>query len=215
MANIKGSEMKKIIIFLIAACMMFMVLSKLNTNNIKEIDINTNSNNAPIVNIKSDYTDNYKAVRQNKGSVYFDIKNAKLTDNYKINYSADLSVATQQIGHKVRIYLRGENINGASIMFTSDKGINTTDYNSLALISGILALVSVLAQKSYSATMRMKTRSTSVKSPIQTAMSLNRQLSESGRKKPEIVLRQATNPIHTEVYDFQFAKNRKNTKIAI
>lgn len=211
----KGSEMKKfIIISLIFASMIFTILAKTNINNISEISINTNKELSPIVNIKSTYIENFNLIKENKKSVYFDIKNAKLTDNYKTDYSADLSVVTQQIGSKIRVYLKGDNIDGTSVVFNSDKGINTTDYNALALLSGILALVYILAQKSYSATIKMKSKTTS-NMPIQTAMNLNRQILETGRKKPEIALRKATNPIKNEVYDFKFAKNKKKTKIAI
>ena len=65
--------------------------------------------------------------------------------------------------------------------------------------------------------MRERTESIYVKAPIERAMYLNRQLNETAvRKRPEIVLNKAyTNPIQNEVYDFQFAKNKKNTKIAI
>lgn len=205
---------KLIIISLIFASMIFTILAKTNTNSISEISINTNKELAPIVNIKSTYIENFNLIKENEKSVYFDIKNAKLTNNYKTDYSTDLSIVTQQIGSKIRVYLKGDNLDGTSVVFNSDKGINTTDYNALALLSGMLALVYLLAQKSYSATIKMKSKTTS-KMPIQTAMNLNRQILETDRKKPEIVLRKATNPIKNEVYDFKFAKNKKKTKIAI
>lgn len=207
--------MKKIIISLLILGSIFLFLGSANKNIISEANI-LKTGNAAALNLKSEYNANFNKVKESKDSVYFDIKNATLKDDYITKGDGGLIVLSQQIGNKVRIYVKGDNIDDLKINFDSKNKNFPVNYNLYGIAALFAAFLLVLAQKSYSATIKLKRETISVKSPMQTAMNLNRQLYDKGRKKPEIVLnRNYTNPVKREVYDFEFAKNRKNTKIAI
>ena len=209
--------MKKIITLFFIIGLFFLISSNFQQNNIKEAYIEKADNGSITLNLKTDYSDKLNMVWENDSSVYFDLKNARLSDSYKTDYTADISVVTQQIGRKVRIYLKGENLHNLKAVFMADKMAAPVDYGEMGFGFVILSLIMLIAQKSYSAKMKERTESIYVKTPIKTAMYLNKQLNETAvRRRPEIVLNGAyTNPIQNEVYDFQFAKNKKNTKIAI
>ena len=208
--------MRKITVFLILACIAFTVLGVTNKNKINEAYAQYNPKGDVILNIASEYNNKIKTVKENNESVYFDIKNSYLEDGYKSSSESGLTLLTQQIGNKTRIYVKGENLNNIKVIFDSRNGSYPFNYSLFAILTGIFALFLYVVQKSYSATIKLKDEMHSVKTPMQTAANLNRSLYEQNRKKPEIVLNRVyTNPIKTEVYDFEFAKNRKNTKIAI
>lgn len=186
-------------------------------NNIYEINVNKTDSGTINLQLKGDYKENFQTVKENKESVYFDIKNARLAEGFKTDYKGDLSVVAQQIGSKVRVYLKGENSDKTHAIFVAPKGFQPVDYNKAAALCGILGLLTIVAIKSCSATIRLAKADLTVKTPIKAAGDLNRQLCEFGkRKSPELVL-SASNPIkqQNEVYDFQFAKDKKNIKIAI
>lgn len=210
--------MKKAGVILILMLTVFcqtVVFSKDNT--IYEINLKSDKNRDIVLNLKSDFKSEIKPVKENEGSVYFDIKNAKLDKNFKTTYSKTnepFSVVSQQIGSKVRIYLLGEDIDNFHAAFASNKGVNPFEFNKMWIIGLIAAFVSFVALKSYSATMRLTSDNVKVNNPMKTAMNLNRQL-YSIRKKPELVLN-STNPVKSGVYvDFNRAKEQKDIKIAI
>lgn len=207
--------MKKIIILLLIMGSLFLFFKNADKNIIKEANI-LKSQNEIILNLKSDYKTDINLVKENSESVYFDIKNAFLKEDYKVTGEGDLSVLSQQIGDKVRIYLKGNNLSAPIVQIEALKQNAPFDYAFFAIISFLTAFLLILAQKSYSATIKLRENTVSVKTPMQTAMNLNRSLYDKDRRKPEIVLNKYyTNPVKTEIYDFEFAKNRKNTKIAI
>ena len=206
--------MKKTVILLLALCLYFGINSGKTVNYINEAIVDKADNGAITLNLKSTYRGDIQTVRENSNDIYFDIKNAKFADNYKINYSSDLSVVNQQIGRKARIYLKGAGVEDVKAIFVPKESKAPVDYNKISLVTGLLALILVLAQKCYSDTMKLK-REPAVRVQYKDAIDLNKKLYQTG-KRPEIVLKQSyTNPIKKEVYDFEFAKNRQNKKIAI
>ncbi len=209
--------MKKIIGLLSVLCISFLIASFVNVNTIHEIGVVNNGSSNLVLSLKSDFAQKMNLVKENDRSVYYDLKNARLDKDLISSYLADVSVVTQQIGSKVRIYLKGKNIDNIEVAFVGNNGFMPIDYNQIAIICGLLSLISFVATKISSATMKLKEKRVTLITPVQSAMNLNRQFYEFGtRKSPELVLSSAiTNPIQTEVYDFQYAKNRKNIKIAI
>ena len=98
-----------------------VVFSKDNT--IYEINLKSDKNQDIVLNLKSDFKSEIKPVKENEGSVYFDIKNAKLDKNFKTTYSKTnepFSVESQQIGSKDRIYLFRTDIDNFQTAFASN-----------------------------------------------------------------------------------------------
>ena len=208
--------MRKITLFFILVCILLTLCGIVNKNKINEAYAQYNPEGDVILNVASEYNNKVKTIKESNSSVYFDIKNSYLEDGYKSSSANGLTLLTQQIGNKTRIYVKGENVNNINIIFDSKNGSYPFNYHLFAILSGFFALFLYIVQKSYSATIKLKDEMQSFKTPMQTALNLNRSLYEKNRKKPEIVLnRTYTDPIKTEVYDFEFAKNRKNKKIAI
>lgn len=208
--------MKKLAVLLVIICLGIFQTAYSKENNIYEISVKKSPETGVItMQLNSDYMEKTKSVKENNGSVYFDIKNAKLSDNLKTDPKEDISIVAQQIGSKVRIYLKGKDLDEIQAAFASNKA-QPFDCNKMAIMGIILAFVSFLALRSYSATIRLTTDTRAIKCPMKTAINLNRQLYEFGkRRSPEIVLN-TTNVVKQDIYvDFQYAKDRKNVKIAI
>ncbi len=163
------------------------------------------------MNIQSEY----KSPVKNINGQYFDIKNAKLSKNFNADYkdkTSSLSIVSQQIGSKVRIYVKGNNTENIQTNITSKEGRAPVDLTKSVLLALFLTLV---ALKSYSATIRLASDIEDIKYPMKEARTLNRGLLKV-KKSPEIVLNSMTNTIKEDVYiDFQYAKDKKNIKIAI
>ena len=210
--------MKKFgVIFILLFTFVFqgMVFSKDNT--IYEIGLGRDKNKNIVLNLKSDFKEEIKTVKEDGGSVYFDIQNAKLDKNFKTTYSntnEPVSIVSQQIGSKVRIYLIGEDTDSLHAAFAANEGFQPFEFNKMWLMGIIAAFVSFVALRSYSATIRLSSGNANVANPMDTAINLNRQLYGT-IKKPELVLN-STNPVKSNVYvDFNKAKERQNVKIAI
>lgn len=209
--------MKKIIGLMSVLCISFIIASFLNVNTINEINLDKDTDSKVVLSIVSDYAQKLKLVKENNNSVYYDIKNSKLNEELKTNYIGDISVVTQQIGSKVRVYLKGENLENTEVAFVANSGFMPVNYSQMALFFGLISLFSILVTKLSSAKMELEEKRVTLITPVQSAANLNRQFYEFGtRKAPELVLSSAfTNPVKSEVYDFQYAKDRKNIKIAI
>lgn len=210
--------MKKFgVIFILLFTFIFqgMVFSKDNT--IYEIGLGRDKNENIVLNLKSDFKEEIKTVKEDSGSVYIDIQNAKLDKNFKTTYSntnEPVSIVSQQIGSKVRIYLIGEDTDSLHAAFAANEGFQPFEFNKMWLMGIIAAFVSFVALRSYSATIRLSSGNANVANPMDTAINLNRQLYGT-IKKPELVLN-STNPVKSNVYvDFNKAKERQNVKIAI
>lgn len=208
--------MKKLAILLVVACIALFqnIYSKENT--IYEIGVNKTQQDAVYLQLKSDYKEKIKPVQQNNKSVYIDVKNAKLSDSLKNDFKGDVGVVYQQIGSKVRIYLTGENINNLNINFAASKGMQPFDYSKMFLICAIFALVAYVVRKCYLATIMLSEYADSIRYPEETKLNLSSTLPAFGTKRNTEIVLNSTNTIKQEVYvDFKYAKNRKNTKIAI
>jgi len=121
-------EMRNFIICLLFALFLIPQCALSNDNFIYSIDVRRNETpeNNVVLDIKSDYKTQYKTKTDEAGRQYFDIKDTGLKENFSIRYdSADggtngvESVIAQQIGSKVRIYIKGENTEGATINFNN------------------------------------------------------------------------------------------------
>ena len=210
--------MKKIVflaIFIIVA--LFQKEAFANENIIREIGVNAN-NDTIYLNIKSDYKEPYKTVKQNDGSFYVELKDAQLDDNYKTNSIEDTGILTQQIGSKARIYVLGDNTNKKiQTNLISQKGEKPVDYNEFGMILFLVGSLFVLALKFYSDTIKKAFDGNSVKCLYddKEEVMLNKELLKN-KIKPELVQHNKTNPITNEVFvNFEYAKNKKNIKIAI
>lgn len=207
--------MKKAVIlaFILIITVCTVCFSK--TNNIYSADI-SNKNGILTLNIKSDYNEKIKVTKENPYNVYFDIENAKLADRFIAN-SNDTPIMVQQIGSKVRIYLNNANFKNLETNIIGHKG--NMPINPTKTVFGLmfLCLVYYLARKTYSDTIELaKDKSTTIH--IKTAINLNEQLYNMDRKNsPVIAAHNMTNTIakQNNYVDFQYAKDRKNIKIAI
>ncbi len=209
--------MKKIITVLTIFIILF-INSAQAKNSIYEIGIVEAKNGDTEVNLLSDYKQNVKVVKENELSSFFDIKNSTLSDNFKTNYSTsvDTSIVAQQIGSKVRIYLKDNKSDNIKVAFNAKKGELPFDYNKIALSVLFLGFIAFVAKRFYSVTMNLKADELAIKSPMKTAINLNRQLMEFGSNKNyEIVLNSVNTIKNPKVADFNYAKDRKNIKIAI
>lgn len=201
--------MKKLAICLFIAMtgIFSMVFSKENT--INEVKLNSQMG-APVLNISSEYKE-----KLNFEDNYIDIKNAKLSDGFKADYAdktSSISIVAQQIGSNVRIYLKGVDINNIKTQIEANKGNSPIDWPKSTLLALFLTFV---ALKSCSATMKLASDIENIKYPVNEAKTLNRGMFKIN-KSPEIVLNSMTNTIKEDVYiDFQYAKDKKNIKIAI
>ncbi len=208
--------MKKLIILLVLSCVFFSIANLCVENNIFETSAQVNSDNKVVINLKSDYKNDVKVVKEGASSFYFDIKNATLAKSYSALGSENLSILTQQIGKKVRVYLKGDIDGVLYVNSISNWDKTLPDYGFLSLLTGILSLLFLLVFKIYSATIRLKEETFYIKAPMTSAMSLNKKLYTIDRRKPEIITaKKYSNPIENDVYDFEFAKNKNNVKIAI
>ncbi len=207
--------MKKALIlaFILIISICSVCFSK--TNNIYSADAVIKNGNL-VLNLKSDYKEKVKIARENSTSVYFDIENAKLADRFMAN-SNEMPVMVQQIGSKVRIYLHGGNFNEIQTNIMATKGTMPINPNKVVFGSIILCFMIYLARRAYFDTIKLaKDKSTTIH--IKTAIDLNKQLYNMDRKKtPVIAAYNMTNTITRQdnYVDFQYAKDRKNIKIAI
>lgn len=201
--------MKKlgICLFILLTGVLSTVFSKENI--INEISLNNNKG-AMILNIESEYTGN-SAPADN----YIDIKNAKLADSFNADYTdktSTASIVVQQIGSKVRISLIGKNINEIKTQINPKQGKPPVDWTKSVLVAMVLTFV---ALKCYSDTIKLASDIENIKYPSDEVKMLNRGMLKI-KKRPEIVLNSLSNPVKEDVYiDFQYAKDRKNIKIAI
>ena len=207
--------MKKAVIlaFILIITVCTVCFSK--TNNIYSADI-TNKNGVLTLNLKSDYNEKIKVTKENPYNIYFDIENAKLSGRFIAN-SNDTPVMVQQIGSKARIYLNGGPFKNVETKMVGYKGNMPINPKKTVFGLMILCLVGYLAMKAYFDTIELaKDKSTTIH--IKTAIDLNKQLYNMDRKNsPVIAAHNMTDTISKQdVYvDFQYAKDRKNIKIAI
>ena len=213
--KLRGSsvEMKKIVFLVMAFLFAIFQTAYANNNMIYEI----NAEKAPDsvhVNIKSDYGEKIKTVRENRESVYFDIKDTKLSDNFKTDTKGDISLVCQQINSKVRVYIKGESVSNLQTNIVAIKGQKPFDYGNFAIILGVFCVISFIAIRFYSATISLATYKTSIKTPKMLYSGLSDRICNYDRH-PEIVYSK-TNPVKSDVYvDFEYLKNRKNVKVAL
>ncbi len=209
--------MKKAVVLIIlsAAFILYFNMSSYK-NLIYGADIINNNGNLTL-NIKSDYKEDIEPVRENQKSVYFDIKNAKLSDNF-MSESDNMIIVAQEIGSRVRIYLTGEDIENLNASISANRG--NTPFNKGKTAAEAVFVLSLLYLVKRSCFDTIKTAKPKItQTPVREAMSLNRQLYDMNKRNiPVIAASNMTNPVNKnpEVYvDFQYAKDRKNIKIAI
>ncbi len=207
--------MKKAVILAFILIITVCTICFSKTNNIYSADI-SNKNGVLTLNLRSDYNEKIKVSKENPYNIYFDIENAKLSDRFMAN-SNDTSVMVQQIGSKVRIYINGGHFKDVKTNMTGHKGNMPMNPNKIVFGLMFLYLIGYLARKAYFDTIELaKDKSTTIH--IKTAIDLNEQLYNMDRKSsPVIAAHNMTNTISKQdVYvDFQYAKDRKNIKIAI
>ena len=207
--------MKKAVILAFILIITVCTICFSKTNNIYSADI-SNKNGVLTLNLRSDYNEKIKVSKENPYNIYFDIENAKLSDRFMAN-SNDTSVMVQQIGSKVRIYINGGHFKDVKTNMTGHKGNMPMNPNKIVFGLMFLYLIGYLARKAYFDTIELaKDKSTTIH--IKTAIDLNEQLYNMDRKSsPVIAAHNMTNMISKQdVYvDFQYAKDRKNIKIAI
>lgn len=116
--------MKRIILALLLSLLLLPQAAFSNDNFIYAINVNRDkisTGNIELL-IKSDYKTDVKNKTDEAGREYFDIKDASLKENFTINYNdaeGIESVIAQQIGNKVRIYVKGNNIISTAISFNN------------------------------------------------------------------------------------------------
>lgn len=207
--------MKKAVILAFILIITVCTICFSKTNNIYSADI-SNKNGVLTLNLRSDYNEKIKVSKENPYNIYFDIENAKLSDRFMAN-SNDTSVMVQQIGSKIRIYINGGHFKDVKTNMTGHKGNMPMNPNKIVFGLMFLYLIGHLARKAYFDTIELaKDKSTTIH--IKTAIDLNEQLYNMDRKSsPVIAAHNMTNTISKQdVYvDFQYAKDRKNIKIAI
>lgn len=207
--------MKKAVILAFILIITVCTICFSKTNNIYSADI-SNKNGVLTLNLRSDYNEKIKVSKENPYNIYFDIENAKLSDRFMAN-SNDTSVMVQQIGSKVRIYINGGHFKDVKTNMAGHKGNMPMNPNKIVFGLMFLYLIGYLARKAYFDTIELaKDKSTTIH--IKTAIDLNEQLYNMDRKSsPVIAAHNMTNTISKQdVYvDFQYAKDRKNIKIAI
>lgn len=115
--------MKKIILCLLLSFFLLPQAAFSNDNFIYSINVNRTNNDKNIhLNIKSDYKTKTINKIDATGREYFDIKDASLKENFSIQYNNAVgveSVIAQQIGNKVRVYIKADDINDISITFNN------------------------------------------------------------------------------------------------
>ena len=115
--------MKKIILCLLFFIFLLPEAAFSSDNFIYSIDVSRNPADKNVtLDIKSDYMTKVTNKVDEIGREYFDIKDASLKENFSVKYneaSGVESVIAQQIGNKVRIYVKGENTEGALINFNN------------------------------------------------------------------------------------------------
>ncbi len=212
--------MRRIVLLMV---LIFITISEpvfAQNNVIYQIEADKNHSSGSIVlNIKSDYKENYRTVKESPASIYFDIKNAQISDNINTIYSdetGNISIVAQQIGKNARIYIKGENLAGSSVNFAASKGMRPFDVREPLFFISLTLGALLVAFKFYSATIKLIKEDFAFNTASKT-IALNGELFENIKlRSPEIVSKKATDPIRKSVYaDFQYAKNRKNIKIAI
>ena len=137
--------MKKIILCLLFFIFLLPQAAFSSDNFIYSIDVSRDSTDKHVVlNIKSDYMTKITNKVDEAGREYFDIKDASLKENFSVKYngaSGVESVIAQQIGNKVRIYVKGENTNGTLLNFNNVENQPYPD-RSAAYALCIFALIS-------------------------------------------------------------------------
>lgn len=213
--------MKKIALVLVLLFLLITRTAFSKENLIYEINLNNKLNDEGKVELvlKSDFKGDIKTVEENKNSVYFDIENAKLSDDFKTNFNGKnsaVSIVSQQIGSKVRIYVKGENPNMFTASLFSEKNIKNTMYTPWYPLLAFMILVSLVAIKVCSATIKMSSKRANIqkRNSMNDAARLNRKL--YGTKTAPVLVSKSTNPIRPNVYvDFNRAKDKQNIKLAI
>ena len=207
--------MKKILVVLSFIILSLYLIFSLKSNIIYGADISA-ADKSLNINLFSDYEEKVEAIRENNESVYFDVANARLSDDFKINASG-FSVMTQQIGSKVRIYVKGGNFENLNTVFKAKTNGMPFGKSKTAANAVIFLFMVYLARKAYSDTIKIA-KGKSASDKIKTAVNLNRRLYNMDKKAPVIVsANNMTNVItkKSDIVDFQYAKDKKNIKIAI
>lgn len=113
--------MKKIILCLLFSLFFVPQVAFSNDNFIYSINVSRNNDAQNLqLDIKSDYKTKITNKIDELGREYFDIKDASLKENFVIQYSNAKgveSVIAQQIGNKVRIYIKGDDIDNIATNF--------------------------------------------------------------------------------------------------
>lgn len=117
------SNLKSFMLFVV--CFFAMAPAFAQENIISSVTIAKSKNNANAyeLNIDSSDSSTYKMSVEDDSSVYFDLKNAVLSDD-SATYYEDVtnidSAVVKQIGHnKVRIYLQGKNVRNTKVVFVN------------------------------------------------------------------------------------------------
>lgn len=163
--------MKKYLILLLLALIFLPKKVFSNNNFIYSLEVIKDSD-SPVYELvlKSDYKAKIKSKSESDNSIYFDIKNASLKENFSAMYDNAQgieSVIAQQIGTKVRIYIKGDNTKNTKISFTTVEKQNLSDTSvNYVLIVSILSILALFAALEIKNKMKIKQQKMLAKSSL-------------------------------------------------
>lgn len=146
--------MKKFITVVLFALLLLPQAAFSGNNFIYSINVtNDKETDNVVLDVKSDYKTKIKYKLDESGRRYFDIKDASLKENFSVNYgnaSGIEGVIAQQIGSKVRIYIKGDETENIAVNFNNVENQaypeKSTTY-ALIMFAAIMAAISRLFAK--------------------------------------------------------------------